>query len=429
MPEVSQGADKPLAGKKLLVIGASSGEVGLVRRAQELGALVIVTDNHKDWSLSPAKWVADEAWDISWSDIDAMADACRREGVDGATGGYSEFRVENLIKLCARMGWPCYCTPEQLAITRDKVKFKETCRKYGVPTVKEYHTLEDVDEFPVIVKPVDRGGSIGISVATGPEELREAYDYAMSLSVVKHVIIERFMQEQKVDVYYAVEDGDIRVLTTNDTINAKENGFERVVQSSWLYPERHAHALFEKEDAHLRAMIEGMGIQNGCIFFSGFVDKNEDFSFFECGFRLEGGHQDHYVQLRGPYNFLDLFICHALFGNVAGVRRGGVNKRLKCVTVNFFAKGGVIGQINGADEVARLDDCTLCLVPGRIGQECSDDKAILTKVAMFSFANEDPEKIKQDVDHAYRAFHVLDEGGNDMIYDRIDSSVIPGWWR
>ncbi len=419
---------RPLEGKRLLVIGASHNEIDLVRRAQELGAYVVVTDNHEDWDDAPAKREADEAWNISWSDIDAMQAACETSRIDGATAGYSEFRCENLIKLCDRMGWPCYLTSEQLEITRDKVKFKETCRKYGVPTVEEWHSVNEVDSFPVIVKPVDRGGSIGISIATNSEELRAAYQYAMSMSVSKQVIIERFLQGQKMDVYYAIEDGEIRILTTNDAINASDNGFERVVQSAWLYPEKHMHALVEKEDEHMRAMIRGMGITNGCIFFSGFVGPAEEFSFFECGFRLEGGHQDEYVSHRGPYNFLDLFIYHALFGNVRLVERKEVDDRLKCVTVNFYAKAGTIGSISGMERVAELPDCTLARAFGRIGQECKDDRAILSKVAMASFANEDPTALKADIDECYRLFALRDTNGRDMVYDRIDTDAILDWW-
>lgn len=61
-----------LAGKKLLVWGASVNEITLVERAQEYGVYVIVTDYNLDYNLSPAKKLADKAWNISWSDIDTL---------------------------------------------------------------------------------------------------------------------------------------------------------------------------------------------------------------------------------------------------------------------------------------------------------------------------------------------------------------------
>ena len=65
-----------LSGKKLLILGAGAVETTLVYRAKELGIHTIVTDYNLDHRLSPAKDIADESWDISWSDIDALEKEC-----------------------------------------------------------------------------------------------------------------------------------------------------------------------------------------------------------------------------------------------------------------------------------------------------------------------------------------------------------------
>lgn len=273
--------------KKLLILGATSGEISLVKRAQSQGIYVIVTDNHKDYMLAPAKYIADEAWDISWSDIDRLEKKSREKHVDGVLAGYSEFRVENMIKLCDRLGLPCYINEEQLEITRDKIKFKECCRKYGVPVVKEFSSIDDVDEYPVIVKPTDRAGSIGISIANNYEELIKAYKYAYELSIEKRVIIEKYIDDaDKVDFYYLVEDGKITLITSCDTVNAKKNDGKKVVQTAWLYPERYQNAYELKVRNKVESMIRGMNIKFGCIFFSGFIDRNQEFVFFECGYNF-----------------------------------------------------------------------------------------------------------------------------------------------
>ena len=153
-----------LTGKKLLIIAGSIHEYDLVRRAKELGVYTIVTDYY-DVETSPAKKIADEYWDISWEDLDTLESKCRAEQIDGITAGYSESTVDRCIKLCNRLGLPCYCTQMQLDILKDKKLFKEECRKYDIPVVKEYARKEDVEKFPVIIKPVDRGGSIGVGIA------------------------------------------------------------------------------------------------------------------------------------------------------------------------------------------------------------------------------------------------------------------------
>ena len=123
--------------KKLLILGATNDEIVIIGRAKSLGLYTIVTDYHTDWSLSPAKSVADEAWNISWSDISLLAEKSRAVGIDGVIAGFSEFRVENMIKLCRELGLPCYINDEQLEITRDKLRFKDYCRQFGIPVVRE----------------------------------------------------------------------------------------------------------------------------------------------------------------------------------------------------------------------------------------------------------------------------------------------------
>ena len=416
-----------LRGKKLLILVGGPNMISLVKRAQQFGVYTIVTDYYTV-EISPAKKIADEYWNISWSDLDTLEKKCRDSRIDGITTGYSETPLEMCIKLCDRLGLPCYCTQEQLKLTSDKILFKEVCRKNGVPIVKEYMSVDEVDQFPVIVKPVDRAGSIGVGVANNRQELQLAYNYALKMSYSKQVIIEKYITGTKIDVYYAIQEGKITLLSSDDVINASNNGLKRVVQSSWLFPSRVHKKIVKEVDFSLRKMIQYLGIHNGYIFFSGFEDHGK-LMFFEAGFRLCGGHIYRYLEKKGMVNSQDIFIFHALTGSTAGIPcETERNDDLKCVDINVYAKRGVINSIEGINEIASMDDCCFTLVTGHIGQECTDDKAILDKIGMYYFCSEDTEKLQKAVEKAYSLLKIRDVYGNDMIYDRIDTSVISNWW-
>ena len=383
-----------LSGKKLLILAGSPHEVDLVRRAKELGVYTIVTDYY-NLEISPAKKLADEYWDISWSDIDVLEKKCKEAGINGITAGYSEIIVDCLIQLCNRLGLPCYITKEQLEITRDKILFKEECRKNGVPVIKEYPDPDAVDSYPVIVKPVDRAGSIGISVANNKEELAKAYDYAMEMSLCKKVIIEDFITKgTKFDVVYAISNGEIAIIGTTDTVNAKDNGTEKVVQSAWLTPSKYHNLFLEQADSSLRKMIRSMGITEGLIFFSGFAD-GESFAFFETGYRLPGGHLYKYGKACGMPDCQDIFIYHALTGNTNGINLSlKTGEDLKGITLNFYAKAGTFSHFKGTEEIEKLPQCHYMLPMCYKGKVCEDDKAILVKLAMVHLYDTDPETIK-----------------------------------
>ena len=418
-----------LQGKKLLILAGGPHLVDLVKRAKDLGVYTIVTDYY-DAIFSPAKLAADEYWDISWSDLDTLEIKCRQENINGITTGYSEMPLGCCIKLCERLRLPCYCTAEQLERTSDKILFKELCKKNGVPTVKQYESLEGVAEFPVIIKPVDRAGSIGVNIATNYEELCRAYDYAMEKSYSKNVIIEKYITGTKIDVYYEIREGVITLLTSDDVINAEKNGLERVVQSSWLFPSRYHDRIIREADPALRRMIRDLGINDGYIFISGFEDQGE-FMFFEAGFRLCGGHIYKYLERKGMENNQDLFIWHALTGSTQKMPHAQkeINEKLKCVDINIYAKEGIITDISGMDKIASMEDCYFALTTGLVGQDCKDKNAILDKIAMYYFCHEDSERLQEDVEKAYTFMRVTDVSGKDIIYDRIDTSKIRGWWE
>lgn len=105
----------------------------------------------------------------------------------------------------------------------------------------------------------------------------------------------------------------------------------------------------------------------------------------------------------------------------------GINENMKCVTVNVFAKEGTIAKIQGLEEIAKMPDCTLALLHGRVGEQCKADKAILDKICVFAFSSESVEQLKNDVDEAYSKLQIIDDMGNDMIYDRLVTSEILKW--
>lgn len=416
--------------KKLLVLGASANEITLVKRAQSYGIYVIVTDYNTEHKISPAKDVADEYWDISWNDIDILEKKCREECIDGIIAGYSELRITALIKLCKILNLPCYINERQLELTSNKIKFKNLCRLSEVPTVKEYtNALINELEFPVILKPADRGGSIGVVVAYNKDEFKKAYKYAMSKSITKNVIIEKYIDNAtKIDVYYSVINGQIQLLTSSDTIMAPENKNFRVVQNAWVYPSKYHSAYINKVDQQMRTLIKNLEIKNGYIFISGFVDDKLNFVFFETGFRLCGGHIYAYLDMLSETDNLDLFIFHALGEKIPNILIENKNSK-KCVSVNFYAKAGKITQILGREKVENLKSCIFSNINAYIGEECDDSAAILNKIGMFSFSANKIDEICEDIKLMNSYFTVVGENQEDMIYSRFDPCILKNWWN
>lgn len=418
--------------KKLLILGATANEIPLVKRAQKFGVHVIVTDYNFDHKLSPAKDVANEYWDISWSDIDTLEQKCIENGINGVVAGFSEIRVDCMISLAERLGLPSYATKKQLETTRNKKYFKDKCREYSIPVIKEYNTIHENIEYPVIVKPVDRAGSIGVAIAKNFDELKALYEDAKVKSLTGDVIIEEYISDAiEMDAHYAIVDGEIILLCTDDIIPADVNSLEnKVIQSAWVYPGKYNDMFISNYDKKFRNLIRGMGIKNGTIFFSCFANKKFGCKFFECGYRMWGEQEFEYEYLTGKFNYLDVYILNSLLGNSRDVEFNyNGNTALKGIHVNIYSKSGIIDEIYGFEKLKTNGDCNLVIVDAYEGQVCDATGSISPKIALIGFANESEEVLAQDIDDLYSKISVKDEYGNDMIINYVDSKKILNYWK
>ena len=408
--------------QKLLILGATNHEIDIINRAKAKGIYTIVTDSNTDWTKSPAKYVADEAWDISWSDLDSLFVYCKDNGVNGIIAGFSEFRVENMIKLCSKLNLPCNISLEQLEITRDKFKFKRLCEEYDIPGVPEYN-IETAVNFPVIIKPVDRAGSIGINVAYNECELKEFYANAKELSPSGRVIIEEYINDGiKVDFYYYVRNGQPYLLGTSDTEMCKGSLGSEILQKAWLFPSQYQEKYLSSMDSKVESMLKGIGYHNGYATISAFYKDNK-FYFFEAGFRFSGDlSYNYYFQISG-INYIDTILDFSL-----GIHNNDdysncfeIEGETKSVILNFFGKDGLVKEILTPDFAETPDLIVIPNIYVAKNNIIKNDTSVFKKIAMYTIISKDELKIKNAIAKINSELSVLDANNHDLIYERLDT--------
>ena len=415
---------KELEGKKLLILGKSKAEVDVVKIAQSLGCYVIVTDQYTDDKETPAKFVADEYWDISWTNYDVLEQKCRECGVQGIVAGYSEFRVEAMIEMCERLGLPCYINREQLEITRDKNKFKHLCKKYGVPIVNEYNPDDAGIEFPVIIKPTDRGGSIGINVAYNAEEYKKYLAYAYEMSPSKSVVVEDYIGDGvKFDCTYYINGKEAILIETCDTtMLAPEKGYE-TMQKAWSFPSRYEREYIEQVDSNVKAMLSDLGMECGVANIS-FFYRNGKFYVFETGFRLGGGHSFDYQRASGGIDYLTLMIQYA-FGVPFKVNTEMPSNRGYALTYSPYFKpvdGSVVEQIIGYEEVKNMKEIITFMPIVYDGYAIEGEKP--RKIMMITLYAKDLDTIINDIAYINNTLKVKTNKGVCPVYAELTTADI-----
>lgn len=417
---------KEFEGKKLLVLGGSNAEVDVVKIAQSMGCYVVVTDQYTKPEVIPAKFVADEAWNISWTDYDTLEEKCRIAGINGIIAGFSEFRVEAMIEMCRRLNLPCYINGEQLDVTRNKNKFKQMCRKYGVPTVNEYSPDDPNIQYPVIIKPTDRGGSIGINVAYNSEEYERHLEYAYSMSPSKRVVVEDFIGDGvKFDCSYYIEGKRAILIETCDTIMlTHEKGYE-TMQKAWTFPSRVESEYIQQVDSNVKAMLADLGMQCGVANISFFYRKGK-FYVFETGFRLGGGHSFDYQRASEGIDYLTLMIKYALGISISSQSEISSEDRGFALTYNVYFKpqdGSVVNSVIGEDVVKGIKEI-VTYVPYLYSGYSIEGGGKPRKIAMCTLYSKDVETIVSDVELINTSLCVKTSKGDCPVFSALTETDI-----
>ncbi len=412
--------DTNLKGKKLLILGAYKSEIEIVRCAQALGIYTIVTDNHLNKDEAPAKYVADEYWDISWSDIDMLSEKCKAERVDGVMAGFSEKRVENASKLCAVIGKPFYTDGVNLDTILNKAGFKKACVESGVEVARHFDEDGDI-QYPVIVKPTDNGGSRGISICYNADELKEGILKAKAQSDSGVVEIEEYIVADEVMIYYVVHNG---IATLSAMCDRYMHSFDaRITQLpvGYRFPSKHLPLLLDKHDSAFKRLIKNLNITNGLIAFQSFV-KDDRIIPFDPTYRLDGTMTYHMTAAQNNTNVLEMLIRHSLTGSMGD---DTLISKLECAQFKqigfelpILLGKGTIEKIDGVKEIENEANIIYVYQAHQVGETMSsiaDFSQIFCRIQVLADNNDDLER---KLNRIFENITVKDIQGNNMIIYR-----------
>ena len=415
-----------LKGKKLLVIGSAEEDSNIVMVAQSMGVYVIAADGNPRSQTTFAKNIADEDWEVDYSDTERIGEMCKKAQVDGVIAGYSEFRVLAAAKLAKYLGKPFYATEAQIELTRDKAIFKNECKKYGVPTPGDF-VISGVGEvgeldgimYPVIVKPTDYGGRKGITICYTREELEKAIPYALGYSQSRTAIVEDYIEGLEYVAIYTLKDGEISLSCLNekyinDDQERKTGLCDLAVTPSSLLPKYLATT-----DKSVRAFLEGIGAKNGVVMFQGIANANGCY-VFEMGYRLNGGNDHYLIENINGISYLRMLISHSLTGSMADdLSKDNPFFKRYCCTFIKYIHGGVIGRSEflGDENYPGLDKIQKVAFPGMTFIE---DGSTQQRAYSFKLSADSIYEIENLINYIQENLVVEDISGNDLFLPPFD---------
>ena len=406
-----------LKGKKLLILGGKAASVNVVQLANRLGVETFVTGIQEG---GQAKDIADHTFLVGSEEHDKLIEIICANNIDGIMTGSAEFQIQEMIKLCAKAGLPCYATEEQWNATQDKRNFKDLCKKFGVPGVPEFSVNDTLsnEDFPVIVKPVDGCSSIGISVCRNNEELEEAKKNALEASASKKIIIERYIENGGLThvIKYVVVDGKFYMEIMGDRY-VLNNG---LITAVTFFPSINTELYLQTIDSKVADMFHSIGFDNGVFFFQALPYRGNIY-VYEMGLRTGGGMTYKITEKACGNNDLEMLINYALTGKMCekedvscitpylnGKQAASLAIPLKVGTIAKVLGSETIPQIKGVVNYTYFCDVNDTILP----------KHINTLSQLFGrvmVVRDSKEELFSSLKEIRDSISVLDKQGNEMI--------------
>lgn len=220
-----------MAKLKIAIIGASYLQLPLVMKAKELGIETHCFAWDKD---AVCKEVADFFYPISILEKEEILKKCKIIGINGITTIATDMAIPTISFVAQNLGLVSNSIESSiLSTSKDKMRIKFKERKILSPSFQQIKDYEDIDlkliNFPLIVKPVDRSGSLGVTKVEKLGELKEAVLKAVGFSFQKLCIVEDFIEGFEVSVESISWNGEHRILAITDKITTGDPFFVELV--------------------------------------------------------------------------------------------------------------------------------------------------------------------------------------------------------
>ena len=292
--------------KKLAIICAGVEQVPLVNKAKEMGVETHCFAWDKE-GFTQCKGIADYFHPISIFEKEQILEKCKEIKIDGITTICSDISMPTVAFVAQNMELTGN-RYDDTVIMVNKYKARRAFFNYGVnqPRFTVAYEGEEPDmtglQYPLIVKPTDRGASVGIKKVENEAELKDAIVSAQQLAYSKEAIIEEFLSGKEVCAECISWDYEPYILAITETETLGGPHYSKIAYHQPAQLD--ANEQTKVADA-VRKALKALNFICGPSDIEMVITKEGDVKIVELNPRMGGDSTDKMVKLSTGYDFLE----------------------------------------------------------------------------------------------------------------------------
>lgn len=298
--------------KKLAILGASYLQQPLIEKAKEMGLETHVFA----WKCGDiGERTADYFYPISITEKEQILSKCKEIKIDGICTIASDLATVAVNYVANAMGLSGN-SEECVELSTNKYNMRKVFEKNGDPSpksilVNSVEDLKDVElSYPIIVKPIDRSGSRGITKLESNIELKKAIERAKEQGFEKYALVEEYAEGQEYSVEYISYKGKHYFLALTKKYTT---GSPHFIETGHVEPAPMSAKQLEKVKKVVSHALDSLKVENGASHSELKIDENGEIRLIEIGARMGGDFiGSHLVNLSTGIDFVKTVIQIAL---------------------------------------------------------------------------------------------------------------------
>lgn len=274
----------------LAIVGAGYLQLPLVLKAREMG-LRTICFAWEDGAV--CRNDADAFYPVSIVEKEKILEICRQEHVAGITSIASDVAVPTVAYVSKRMGLVGNSV-QSAAKSTNKFLMREAFSRAGVPC-PAFAAVGHVEElpdslkgmsFPLVVKPADRSGSMGVARVNSPEILENAVLIALGDSFCRKAVVEECVTDMhEISVEGISWKGEYHLLQITDKVTT---GAPHYVELGHHQPARLSDETRSRVVDAVRRGVAALGIEYGASHAELMITPDGRVFMTEIGARMGG---------------------------------------------------------------------------------------------------------------------------------------------
>jgi biotin carboxylase len=345
--------------KKVMVLGAGSCQLNLIRRLKDMGHQVIATGYNRE---APGKKIADFSVLADTFSYEGTLKAANQFNIDAIITTGTDQPVLTATKVAEKLNLPRFLSNTVAYHVTNKKAMKKKFSENNIPTVpyEIVNKESDISKLgingPIVMKPLDSQGQRGIFKLASKDHIKRYIDETLKFSRSDEVLIEKYYENQEITISGWVSKGKVNIFTISDRVTF-ENNLNIGVCKSHEYPSIHLKKYKDKIIHLTKKICRVFKITEGPIYFQMLIGK-AGILVNEIACRLGGAYEDITIPIITGIDPLKLLIHGSLNKHFEykALENYSYSENNLCISTQlFFCESGWINSMTPVEEMLEKD--------------------------------------------------------------------------